>query len=200
MNSNLLPSELKAARAENHMSQAALASALGMNRNILSAFEQGKLLFGAEMQQEIVDFFQGKGIDIDLAVANPNEFPEDISVTGLIHFDRFQIPPAMPEETRERILDDIIKLETLIISLQEEPFETRIFGGFTEHTENIHQKLLVAMAAWYCRARSLQGWDSIQPCRASEASDEPKTHAEWVGQQIGEPLGLLADEEAQSAA
>ncbi len=185
MSANLLPSQVINARTENNnMSQAALAREVGLNRNILSAFEQGKLLLGPEMQASIVDFFEGVGVSIAPATQHRDSNGSESAVDRLVCVDRFQSPASMDEDLRQRLVGEIVILESVISESLCAPVELGFFGGISEESSGQHDQLLVCIAAWFDRVRTLQGWSSFSADASNEVSQKPASHAEWLGAQV----------------
>lgn len=203
MGTTLTPNQVIQARASaGNMSQSALATGARLNRNILSAFEQGRLVLGDELTERIRAFFDAHGVNLsDSSVGAPEpdtqvQAHSSNNETGLRHVDRFQVPASLTEDEIEDRLDELFRTEAEIRSLLTTPNEPGWFSP-DEQFETAKPKLFANLAAWHFQVLSLQGWSVPIPAEQIDA-DTPANLAEWLEGFMAEQLTPIADNEAIS--
>lgn len=188
-----------------NLSQAAVAKATGIPRNIMSAFEQQKILLLDDMQVSLVDFFGSQGIELsaDLEADNDPEFGADEFQTDSARppqdnhpdfriVDGYCVPSGMGQVLVEEKMAQIHDTEAQINSLLQEKVEA---GGFFEDrpsnsSEAGHQLLLALHVKWACLVRQLHGHPTVMTiCGSIQLGDFPATHRELLVQRMIERFG-----------
>lgn len=198
------------ARNELGLSQRKVAQDAGVNRHILSQFEQGKIRPKDDFTGPLQDYFERQGFEFEADEEGPEgegeavkagkpgrrmpKMPHPPRKAGQVFRDGFEVAPALPDDQVEDILDELDDLDRRMEKLRNEPAEP---GGFLETSQEANQEkqdqLKAMMARSYCLVRKLHGHDVVEPC-GNPKDAEPKDQEGLLSQFFG--VFLPDDEKA----
>ncbi len=184
--------QIRKARADLGISQAALAQATGINRTILSGFETGQLSLGDDCARRLTDFFSDRGLDLDDIASRRDERPSRISGARPRLIDNFVVAPGLSSATVEGLLTEFHSVEQQIDRLEQAKCQKGLLGIFTEECERERQEMLVLNARWRCLVLKLQGRRVPEP---RSKNRRPINQAEWLGQEFS---ALLSENRRKS--
>ena len=185
---SITAAEAKMARANLGLSQAAVCKATGIPRNIMSAFEQRKIVLLDDMQAELAEFFESKGYSIEEVdeVSDPDSVvladEEDLvgsapRIGDLVFRDGFCIPQGLDLDVADELLDEVHEIEGEIDANLETPVKDgALFFGFepTERSQALNERLILLHARLGAIVRSIQGrGPNLYPSSDTEAANPP---------------------------
>lgn len=201
---NITANDAKASRTKLGLSQAAVAKATGIPRNIMSAFEQRKIVMLDEMQIALVDFFESKGLTLEgSGAANEasfgapeGRFSEERSLeedSDVRIRDGFCIPVGLDLDDVDELLEQVHDTETEIeCSLSYEVVDDGFFSkSIASDSQARHERLVHLYTRWACLVQRLHGRPlAISPCDLSEIDKWPKDQYQLMRQMLAKEFGV----------
>ncbi len=202
--------EAIAARGKLGLSQSFAAEQTGIPRNIMSAFEQQKIVMLDGMQEKLASFFEARGYNFeepastgksdDVAASDEADDaeakkrrPTDIRIR-----DGFCVPIGLKLSAVDKLLDEVRRIDNQIEKL----LTKKVEGGliFTEtptrKAKEIHNVLVSLYAKWACAVKRLHGHQSgIAPCLPKVRETWPSNHGELMAQRVHESLVAINPDE-----
>lgn len=172
------------ARRELGISQADVATALGINRAYLSDFENGHLTRLTKAQlRKLRDLYEAKaeearaqGDDIELNFDDPAPVPAELPTVEKVTARRlgFMIPDSVPDEAVKAVqammaANDERLVDVLVSAAErDEGFFGLGGGGHSEATLKKLREAFALLSANYLMIRALTGWQEIGLLAGSE--------------------------------
>lgn len=191
--------EAIAAREELKVSQSATAEATGIPRNIMSAFEQQKIVMLDEMQEKLVSFLEARGYDFkrNLKGGKSGNRPQVDGAEGtrakkrrspdIRIRDGFCVPIGLKLAAVDKLIEEVHQIDRKIEGLLKKKVEGGVIFSKTPTRKAVesHNVLVSLYAKWACAVKRLHGHRSgITPCLPKERERWPSNHGELLAQRI----------------
>lgn len=195
--------ETKLARSQLGLSQMAVCKATGIPRNIMSAFEQKKIVLLDDMQSDLVNYFESQGLDSTASEAANDSESSFESAPGphdgdLFVRDGFCIPSGLDLDNIDETLVQVHDIETeiddsLSYRVHEDGF---IFKSMSDRSRARHERLVLLYVKWACLVQRLHGRRrDVVPSSQSELEEWPEDQHQLMCQTLAKEFGA-ADEAA----
>ena len=164
----LTTNHARAARESLGLSQAAVCRETGISRNIMSAFEQRKIVLGDEMQNRLVEFFAERGVEVAGALDGPTAgiaVDEGVAISpaqvrDYQIVDGFCVPSGLDPDRVEELLVQLDKVGSDISVLKSTACTTGMFDRYSDHCDSQFERLLLLCAKWRDIVLELHGYES----------------------------------------
>lgn len=167
----LTPAQCKTARQSLGVSLKSLSEESEVNRSYLSMFENGKMPLAQKYQQALVDFFAGRGVDLDgLIETTPTAQSRATQVVQA--FKRcFLLSPDLPQDQYSRAIGEMEANDERIAELLNSAVQTGLLSQLDAESEADQRELFGLLAANYVLFRLLQGHNMIAPRDAEQGAE-----------------------------
>lgn len=159
--------QARAAREYLGLSQAAVCKGTGISRNIMSAFEQKKIVLGDEMQDRLRNYFVEKGAEIpepDAVDVPSSDQPDHRSTLSTIVEDRdfqiiegFCVPAGLSRDAVEDLFAELEEVEEEIDELRLRECAGGIIGRYSDTCDAEFERLLLLCAQWRDMVLAIHG-------------------------------------------
>lgn len=201
----LTSNQARAAREKLGISQATVCRETGISRNIMSAFEQEKIVLLDDMQLRLGEFFADHGIEIGEGgevlvegnAANDDDaselpsaldgWPEDNHIR-----DGFCIPSSLGADVVGELLVELAEVDAEIQSLTQTGCSTGWLDRYSEECDAQVERLLLLCVRWRDIVLALRGYSP----ELDSGGLKQSVSKEFVGDRIAKKLrraGLIRE-------